>query len=173
MSVGVVFTDLVDRYARELLGYLWRMLGDHQEAEDCLQEVFLRAFRAFDRLEEDSNHRAWLYAIATNTARNQRRDRARRQTRERSSEAEGRDDGPTPEGQLVHKELLAAVKAEVDRLSTRQRAALMMRKYHELEYEEIGAALGCSADTARAHVYQALRKLRRRLSPGEKAKDRA
>lgn len=63
------FETLVDEYGKEIFGYLWRMLYDTHDAEDCLQETFLKAFRVYTRTRPDSNYRAWLYKIATNTAR--------------------------------------------------------------------------------------------------------
>src|SRR5881392_3402669 len=66
----VSLAELTERHRGELVGYLARMLGDHQEAEDACQEAFVRAHRAFDRLGPDANSRAWLYRIATNTGLN-------------------------------------------------------------------------------------------------------
>ena len=72
------FTLLAERRRPEILAYLVRMLGNRDDAEDACQETFLRAHAAFGRLDADANARAWLYRIATNTALNQARGRARR-----------------------------------------------------------------------------------------------
>jgi len=69
---------LVERHRPEILRYLVRLLGDQDDAQDTCQDVFLRAHRAFGRLRADSNPRAWLYRIATNSAVNTARRRARR-----------------------------------------------------------------------------------------------
>ena len=69
MKAKPQFEALVDAHSGELFAYLWRMLGDEAQAQDCLQDTFLRAYRAYERLEDSSYLRAWLYKIATNTAR--------------------------------------------------------------------------------------------------------
>src|SRR5947199_387647 len=73
--------ELTERHRGEIVGYLVRLLGDRQEAEDACQEAFLRAHRAFDRLGPDANSRAWLYRIATNTGLNAARRRSHRTAR--------------------------------------------------------------------------------------------
>src|SRR4030095_7669336 len=75
------FTLLAERRRPEILAYLVRMLGNRDDAEDACQETFLRAHAAFGRLDAESNTRAWLYRIATNTALNVARGRARRTSR--------------------------------------------------------------------------------------------
>ncbi|HUS85191.1 MAG TPA: RNA polymerase sigma factor [Anaerolineales bacterium] len=157
------FETLVEMHRDEIFAYLWRLIPDDQ-AEDCLQETFLRAFRAYERTAPDSNYRAWLYKIATNVARTAHTRRRREMTREPYS--------PVAPGQLTpletvtfHEDLNEVLQA-VEALPHKQRAAMMMRKYQDMDYEDIGAALECSAATARAHVYQALKKLRVRLARG-------
>jgi RNA polymerase sigma-70 factor (ECF subfamily) len=117
----------------------------------------VRAFRAYARTEND-NLRAWLYKIATNRARTQLRRSAQRNhalLEEQHASAERSVDH-----QVAERIDLAAVRSAVNNLPAKQQAALLMRKYQQLEYSEIGAALDCSEDAARAHVYQALKKLR-------------
>jgi RNA polymerase sigma-70 factor (ECF subfamily) len=152
-----VFEELVEAHSAELFGYLWRMLGDEADAQDVLQDTFVRAFRAYPRTHND-NLRAWLYKIATNRARTQLRRGA---LRSHTPLDEHHASGERPIDHQVAERLdLAAVRAAVDKLPGKQQAALLMRKYQQLEYTEIGAALDCSEDAARAHVYQALKKLR-------------
>lgn len=157
------FERLVKEHSRELYAYLWRMLGDPAEAQDCLQESFLKAYGAFKRLDADANFRAWLYKIATNTALTQLKKRGR--TDGYSTEfVERLASGEAGvEAQVEQKARLAQVHAAVLRLPKKQKAALLMRKYQEMSYREIGAALDCSAEAARANVYQGLQKLRRQL----------
>jgi RNA polymerase sigma-70 factor (ECF subfamily) len=156
------FEALVERHSGELYAYLWRLTGDEADASDLLQDTFLRAFRAYERLRDFSNLRAWLYKIATNTAhtlhsRNHRR-RAKPLLEPIASGEKAVD------VQVVERTELAAVQQAVMQLPDRQRAALMMRKYQELDYAEIAAALDCSEDSARANVYQALKKLREQFA---------
>jgi RNA polymerase sigma-70 factor (ECF subfamily) len=154
------FQSLLEQYGRELFAYLWRMLGDMQQAEDCLQDTYLRAFRAFEKTAADWNYRAWLYKIATNVARTHLK-------RERRSD--NRLDGlidhvqHDPLDVVTHHDDVEQVLKAMEQLSFRQRTAIMMRKYSDLDYAMIGEALDCSPDTARAHVYQGLKRLRARL----------
>ena len=77
MNLKPDFETLVKAHSAELFAYVWRMLRDTTDAEDCLQETFLRAFRSYGRVRAGSNYRAWLYKIATNTARSQWKRRTR------------------------------------------------------------------------------------------------
>src|SRR5678815_4401878 len=76
-TVAPDFDTLISAYSGPLLAYLWRLLGDRADAEDCLQDTFLRAFRGQARLDGHANPQAWLYRIATNTARTRLSRRAR------------------------------------------------------------------------------------------------
>ncbi len=146
----------VESYGHEIHAYLWRMLRDGQDAEDCLQETFVRALRHSGN-EAIRSPRAWLYAIATNTARSHlrhnRRERADRVSLEDENEL------AAPEQNLV-RERLEAVRQEVDALPPKQRQALLLRRYQGLGYDEIAKVLGGSPQAARANVYQAVRKLK-------------
>lgn len=155
------FEDLIERHSAELFRYLWRLLRDTDDAQDCLQETYLKAFRAYGRLRSAANLRAWLYKIATNVARThgQRRARLAGRTADLDTGLRADFDG----SDSAEENELALVVQAVNSLPYRQREALMLRKYQGLEYEEIALALGCTPTTARAHVYQAVRKLRTRF----------
>ncbi|MGD8823161.1 MAG: sigma-70 family RNA polymerase sigma factor [Anaerolineales bacterium] len=157
------FDQLVKSHSREIFHYLYRLLGRTQAAEDALQDAFLRAMRAYDRLEDQANTRAWLYRIAGNVARTQlkrdQRTRIHGQLHDNLPDA-----SPSVAHQVETRERLRALSQAVQRLPHHQRAALVLRKYQGLSYAEIGLALNCSPDSARANVYQALKKLRRTFS---------
>ncbi|MDP6372419.1 MAG: RNA polymerase sigma factor [Vicinamibacterales bacterium] len=161
MRGTTTFGDLIDAHQAELMRYLVRLSGNRADADDLFQETFLRAFRAFRRLRARSNHRAWLYRIATNVFLNHRRAAGRR--RETSL---GRDFeawfGSTAQSDAVASLTLRRV---VEALSRRQRSAFLQRNLQGRSYTDIGASLGCSATTARAHVYQAAKRVRRALTP--------
>ena len=156
----VSLAELTERHRGEILGYLARLLGDRQEAEDACQEAFMRAHRAFDRLGPESNSRAWLYRIATNTGLNAASRRSHRTARAADVDP---DTLPAAGQSLERREELRAVRRAVEALPPRQRAALMLRQFQDLGYAEIAAALGGNEDAARANVYQALKKLRAAL----------
>ena len=155
------FEALVEMHRDEIFAYLWRLIPGDQ-AEDCLQETFLRAFWAYERTAPDSNYRAWLYKIATNVARSAHTRRQRDMTRELNHPIAS--EGRTLLDSVIFRDDLKVVLQAVETLPHKQRAALMMRKYQEMDYRDIGVALECSPATARAHVYQALKKLRVRLA---------
>lgn len=128
-------------------------------AEDALQDAFLRALRAYDRLDEAANTRAWLYRIARNVARTQLKRDQRFHDHTELHEGFVDRSPPVPEQVETREESRELLEA-VQRLPHQQREALILRKYQELNYAEIGLALECSPDAARANVYQALKKLR-------------
>lgn len=158
------FEEIARRHRPEILAYLGRLLGE-QDAQDACQDALLRAYRAFPRLTPDSNARAWLYKIATNTAFTALNGRSRRHRRlaEIDLDTLPARAGATPE----QRERVRAVASAVQALPPKQRAALVQRQFEGLSYAEIGVALGCSAVSARANVYQALKRLRAALGGSE------
>jgi len=155
------FDELIEHHRPELLAYLRRLLGNIHDAEDVCQDAFLRAYRAVDRLEANSNLRAWLYKVATNTALTFLRRRKRASSRAVDMELETIEDASANSWRRT--ELQHRIVRAVSVLPPKQRAALMQRQFEGLSYEEIGEALGCTAESARANVYQAIKKLRAAL----------
>ena len=137
-----------------LLGYLGRLLGNAADAEDVFQETAVRALQA-KRQAPAAELRPWLFRIATNRAL----DLIRR--RRKTAEVDALEaPGPGVEQHVETRITLRAVRQFVDALPPKQRAAFILRRYEGTEYAEIGAALGCSEDSARANAYQALKRLR-------------
>ncbi len=167
MHANPSFDALVETHSAEIHRYLWRMLYDLEDAEDALQETFLRAFRAYPRLRPDSNTRAWLYKIATNTARTLATRRTKLAIRNIPLDEYHAARDPSPPDVAAQNDLLAAVFDAVEALPHKQRAALLMRKYQDMEYAEIADALDCSEDSARANVYQAVRRIREQFGEQE------
>lgn len=153
------FIELVDAHSREIFHYLYRMLGQTQAAEDALQDAFVRAYRAYDRLDDDANTRAWLYRIAGNVARTQLK-RNHRTKDEKALYENLRDNSPSVVEEVESRERQRTLSQAVQRLPHQQRTALTLRKYQALSYAEIGLVLDCTPEAARANVYQALKKLR-------------
>jgi RNA polymerase sigma-70 factor (ECF subfamily) len=158
------FETLIDQYHDEIYRYLWRVLPEGGRAgavsaDDLAQEVFLRAYRAFGRLRADSNYRAWLYKIATNCAYTAMK-RANREVDVEDLDRLASSDGH-PERQVIEGEAVERLQRLIDRLPPKQQAAVVMRYLQELSYAEIAQALDCSEDSARANVYQGIRRLRR------------
>jgi RNA polymerase sigma-70 factor, ECF subfamily len=159
------FDTIVATHHGEIFRYLRRIAWRAGEADDLSQETFLRAYRAWPRLTPDANVRAWLFTIATNVYRNHVRSEKRRQAAHATVRATGRElDLDGPEEEAVADETRALTQAAIRQLPLKQRLAFTLRKLHELDYEAIGQSLECSPDSARAHVFQALRKIRTTLN---------
>jgi len=138
--------------------FLRGMLGYH-EAEECLQETFIAALRAYDRFD-GNDPRAWVLAIARRKAIDSHR--AGRRRPQPSDEADALAATPDPG-------LDAEIWAEVSALPEKQRAALLLRYALDLRYREIGAVLGCSEPAARRSAHEGISKLRNRREQKEVA----
>jgi RNA polymerase sigma-70 factor (ECF subfamily) len=156
------FEELIDRHHDEIFAYLWRLLQKERysdvtlEAEDLVQEVFLRAYQSFSGLRQDSNHRAWLYKIATNCAFTKLRQMRNRRDKTLQLTDTRAVCGPSPGRHSMQ----THVRSLVNGLPAKQKASVTLRYLEDLDYSEIATILGCSEETARANVYQALRRLR-------------
>ena len=159
------FEAIVVAHQGEIYRYLLRITARPNEADDLSQETFLRAFRAYRSLPPDANVRAWLFAIATNLSRNHWRAEKRRQTAHATVRATRTEtDTAGPESEAVFNEARALLETSIARLPPKQRLAFVLRKVHALDYEAIAQSLNCSPESARAHVFQALRKIRQGLN---------
>lgn len=158
------FEAIVARYHGEIHRYLCRLARRPSDAEDLSQETFLNAYRAWPGLPRDANCRAWLYTIATNLYRNHARSEQRRRVAHATVRVTRREmDVDGPEGEVVAGQIRTLTAATIDRLPLKQRLAFTLRKLQDLDYEAIAKSLECSPESARAHVFQALRKIRTAL----------
>ncbi len=162
------FESILAAHGAELFRYLRRLSPSAEDAADLHQETFLRAFRAYPRLEPGANVRAWLYRIAGNLARDAHR---RRVVRSAATGAgldgevgASADHAADPATHALDLEAAAAVREGLLALTSRQRVAVVRRVLEEAEYADVAAALGCSEATARQHVSQGLRRLRSMLT---------
>lgn len=154
------FEQVVTRYEAEIYRYAVQLTRNRTDADDLYQETLLKAYRAFGRLDDEANHRAWLYRIATNTFLSDRRKHARVDVLDDAIAQAIPAAAADHAAGLDARDLLQEVAIFVEGLPPKQRVALTLRKYHELGYGEIAAALRCSEAAARASVHEALRKLR-------------
>ncbi|HEX4209015.1 MAG TPA: RNA polymerase sigma factor [Candidatus Binataceae bacterium] len=158
------FEQALRLHEAEIMRFLMRSTRDHEDALDLFQETWLRAYRAYPRLDSAAGLRPWLYRIATNLCLNRTRARVRRSRviaddpmpDEPQSAAAAHTNSASQDG-VIH------LRAAIERLPRKQRSALIMRKFGGLEYHEIALALECSCESARAGVYQALKKLKAML----------
>ena len=161
------FEELIERHHDEIFAYLWKILGRNRhgdgalDVEDLVQEVFLRAYRAFATLRPNSQHRAWLYKIATNCAYTKLRRARLSAVQELPAELLSEPESPSLSNGREGK-----VRALVERLPAKQRICVTLRYLHDLDYPEIARIAGCSQESARANVSQAIRRLRLMLEKG-------
>jgi RNA polymerase sigma factor (sigma-70 family) len=156
------FQELLDEHGRDVLGFLVASVGPH-EAEDCFQETFIAALRAYPRLEHTRNLRSWLLTIAHRKAIDHHRAGSRRPLPSGSAEevggglaTEDRPAGATsPDGEIWR---------AVSVLPPKQRSAVVLRFATDMGYRQIGDMLDCSEDAARRNVHEGLKKLRGELA---------
>ncbi len=162
------FTEVLTLHQKRVYGYLLRFTRNPHDAQDLFQETFLRAHRAYAALPVDADLHAWLMRIAVNLTKNYVRDRQRRARvlvdEEKGHELRGAldlaDAGGDTESTMISRETARTLLATIETLPFHQRAALVQRQFEGLDYLAIATNLRCSQESARAHVYQALRKLR-------------
>ncbi len=161
LNVPPPFEDAMKSLEHEVMRFLLRTTGDREDSLDLFQETWLRAYRAYARLESADGLRPWVFRIAGNLCRNRARDRARRA---RVIASDGRDPAEAAELPVAairdSPENAISLRRALRALPGKQGRAFLMRKFAGFDYREIAAALGCSPESARASVYQALKKLR-------------
>ena len=169
------FGELVRRYGDSVLGYLMRMTGSRERAEDLFQETFKRVHEKAHTLR--GNHfKPWLFTIATNVAIDGLRRRRRLQVislNQKLDCADGRgeelgavavaDNRYEPSQEVVRAEQKEQVRQAIELLPANQRATLVLSYYQQLSYREVAEALGCSIGTVKAQMYRALKTLAQRL----------
>ena len=163
------FDQLVERYSPRVYALLTRFLGPAGNREDLVQEVFLRVIRARSDYRPEARFSTWLYRIAFNLCVN---ENERRRPTSSLDEAGGAlpeywedDEAPVPGAELERDDLVSSVRTAIASLPARQRMALVLAKYEELPYDEIGRTLGASEKAIKSMIHRARETLRARLSP--------
>ena len=167
------YTYLVQKYHRQIIHFLFRMVRNEAVAEELAQEVFLRVYRSRESYRAEAKFSTWLYRIATNLAVNHARDTKHERMAEKleldapdeesGTTPEVADDDPNIEQRLLREERLAAIKAQVMALPERQRMAVLMHKYQEMDYRQIGEVLKLSESATKSLLFRAYQTLRDRL----------
>ncbi len=172
------FALLLQRYRSPLVNFLYRMVRNREQAEDLAQEVFIRVYRARAEYVPSAKFTTWLFRIATNLALNSLRD-TRHQRMEISLDApvtadaedgdertlDVADKHPDIEQHLVEETRKAMIKHAIDKLPEKQRAAVLLHKYQELDYGEIAKILSCSESALKSLLFRAYENLRVELAP--------
>ena len=172
------FALLLHRYRTPLVNFLYRMVRNREQAEDLAQEVFIRVYRARADYVPSAKFTTWLFRIATNLALNSLRD-TRHQRMEVSLDAPvtvGSEEGderpldvaeknPNIEEHLVQEAQREMIRHAIDKLPEKQRAAVLLHKYQELDYGEISKILSCSESALKSLLFRAYETLRVELAP--------
>lgn len=168
------FDLLVAKYQRRLMRLLSRIVHDPVEAEDVVQETFIKAYRALRMFRGDAAFYTWLYRIGINTAKNALSLQARRtptSTEANAERAEAFDDGDhlrdinTPESVLASKQIAQTVNAAMDTLPVDLRTAIALREIDGLSYEEISEIMACPIGTVRSRIFRAREVIAEKLRP--------
>jgi RNA polymerase sigma-70 factor (ECF subfamily) len=164
--------DLVNEYQRMVYQLSFNLLGDHNEALDLSQEVFLRVFRTIHTFRGHSALRTWIFRIVINQARNRQRWWRRRFRSQQISledhirnhgDLPASDQGSSPDRLLGQKEVADRIRGALDRLPFDQKTALVLREIDGLSYEEIGFSLGVAVGTVKSRLARARESLREHL----------
>lgn len=170
------FELLLRRYRTPLVNFLYRMVRDSAVAEDLAQEVFLRVYRARKEYAPSAKFTTWIFRIATNLALNSVRDNRNRQMEISMDRAvdigdderpamEVQDHTPTMEQYLIARSRSEMILRAIDALPEKQRAAVLLHKYQELDYDEIARILDCSESALKSLLFRAYETLRTALAP--------
>ncbi len=170
---SAAFETLVEIYSPRLYGYFYRLTGRREDAEDLLQEAFVRVVRMISRYEHDNRFDAWLFRIATNLVR----DRVRRQRRSADAGASGaRQDEPgileevadnevdRPDDVLETTEQVDRLQWALKQLPEAEREVILLRHFSQMSFREVAEAMGTPLGTALARAHRGLAKLRRLMN---------
>ena len=164
------FGELLGRNRTLVVNYLSRMVVNRAIAEELAQDVFIRVYRSRRTYEPTAKFSTWLYRITTNVALNHFRDEKRSQNHVSldaqdsvQPKREPQDDAPLIEDRLVREVVARQIRHAVRALPPKQRAAVIMHKYNEMDYAQIATVLRCTPSAVKALMFRAYETLRLRL----------
>ena len=165
------FTMLLERHRGPVIHFVYRMVQNQSVAEELAQEVFLRVYRSRSTYEPTAKFTTWLFRIATHLAlnwiRDGRKEKLQESLDEETSDGTTRqvaDRGRTIEQELLYEAKLREVRQAIEALPSKQRAAVLMHKYEEMEYSQIAKVLNCSESAVKSLLFRAYESLRSRLA---------
>jgi RNA polymerase sigma-70 factor (ECF subfamily) len=166
------FRLLVEQHSRVIFRLAFRMTGNEQDAEDVVQETFMRAYKRLSDYEARASFSTWLYRIASNYALDLIRSRRRHEDKRERASSEDRDilqtipeGSPGPDRLAFGGQVKDHVNAALDELTAQERTAFVLRHFEGLSIEEIGRTLGTGTNATKHSIFRAVQKLRRSLEP--------
>ena len=163
------FQTLVERHRSMVYRVAYQFAGNHYDAEDIAQEVFIKVYRSLDRFRQDAQLTSWLYRIVMNACIDHRRRQHPSATAPFGEEAEQRllntpEEQPGPDDRAYAEELGQVLENEVGRLPEGQRIVFVMRHHQGLKLSEIAESLGLAEGTVKRQLHAAIHRLRKTLS---------
>jgi RNA polymerase sigma-70 factor (ECF subfamily) len=165
------FALLLDRHRAPVIHFVYRMVLNQAIAEELAQEVFLRVYRSRESYEPTAKFTTWLFRIATHLALNYIRDgkneKAQESLDEEAQDGVNRqvaDRQPNVEQEMIRQSKMEEVRRAIESLPAKQRAAVLMHKYQEMEYSQIAGVLNCSESAVKSLLFRAYETLRARLA---------
>jgi RNA polymerase sigma-70 factor (ECF subfamily) len=161
------FDLIVERHRRHVYQLCYRFVGNHEDASDLSQDVFLRAYRGMRNFRGQSSLSTWLYRIGVNVCLN--KVSAKAPDSEPLDDARGGERqfqdhrAESPSERVLRAERSARVRAAIAQLPRKQRAALILRTYHDMSHQEIADVLGSSVGAVKANFFHALGSLKKLL----------
>ena len=168
------FNELMGRYSRRIVNYVYRIIGDRDRAEDLLQDTFIRVYRNIDRFDQKRKFSTWLYTIATNLAKNELRNTGRSPLmyfqnlfyrKEDKKMFEAVDQADKPDDQLYKSQLKNLVAKAVEKLPERHRLVFTLRETEGKSYEEIAEILDCNIGTVKSRLNRARARFAQIIEP--------
>jgi len=168
---GASFGVLLDKHRSSVVHFLFRMIQNHAVAEELAQEVFLRVYRSRSSYEPTAKFTTWLFRIATHLALNSLRDNKNERLQDHLDDDSNdlpvrqvSDKQPSVEQSMVREAKFEEIRQAVAALPEKQRAAVLMHKYEEMEYTQIAKVLSCSESAVKSLLFRAYETLRVRLA---------
>jgi RNA polymerase sigma-70 factor (ECF subfamily) len=170
---GAAFQVLIERYKKKIYAVALDMTGDHHNAEDISQDVFLKAFRSLPGFKGRASVSTWLYRMAVNVCIDRSRKKAWKALRPKGimtdddiySQAQSRNTLSDPEKELENALLQQHIRRALDNLTQRERAVFVLRHYHAMPVKEIADCLNITVGTVKSTLFRALKHLQEKLAP--------
>ena len=171
------FATLVERYLGRVYNICYSFVNNHHDAEDCVQESFLKAYRYLPNFDFRSSFYTWLYRIAANTCIDLQRKRTRQRalslddtmkTNEGELQFQLADPSPGPDTEAEKKQFRQMIRQEIDKLPRALRQIIILKDLAELSYQEIGQMLGLAPGTVKSRIFRGRQQLFKNMAQREK-----
>ncbi len=172
---SAAFQELVERYQKRLLNFVYRTIGDRERSEDLVQEVFIRVHRHLHRFDQSKKFSTWIYTIASNLAKNELRNRSRNplvlfQTMKKNWEADHRplqfeDPHHRPDDLYRKRHLRELVEWAIGQLPEHHREVFVLRELEGKSYEDIAEISGCNLGTVKSRLNRARNRFAQVIAP--------